>query len=123
MLKNSTYLNLLFTLSLILIYLTSSFTNTVRYLYWIDAGQFPKIEMSYLDGSHRSVLVESGIVNATGLAVDFQTHDLYWSDSFLDAIQVGFVNPFLVIDDTVLWLVTPSLYSTGFNPLLHRYSF
>ena len=61
----------------------------LRYLYWIDSGQFPKIEMSNLDGTHRDVLVKSGIVNATGLSVDYLTHDVYWSDSVVDAIQVS----------------------------------
>jgi len=34
----------------------------VRYLYWTDWGQVPKIERAALDGSERSVIVNSSLL-------------------------------------------------------------
>lgn len=59
-----------------------------RYLYWTDMGQTAKIERSLLDGSNRTVLVQSGISLPRAIAIDFATHDVYWIDSVVDAIQV-----------------------------------
>lgn len=60
----------------------------LRYLYWIDAGQFPKIERSNLDGTNRTVVVTTNIKQPTGLTIDILTHDVYWTDSVQDNIQV-----------------------------------
>lgn len=62
-----------------------------RYLYWLDQGQFPKIERSYLDGSNRTILVKNGIVYPRGITIDIETHQVYWVDSRVDAIQVRFL--------------------------------
>ncbi|KAL4217440.1 Low-density lipoprotein receptor-related protein 2 [Mactra antiquata] len=58
-----------------------------RYLYWIDAGQFPKIECSFPDGSNRTSLVTTDIKQPTGITIDIVTHDVYWTDSVVDTIQ------------------------------------
>ncbi|UYV70470.1 hypothetical protein LAZ67_7003147 [Cordylochernes scorpioides] len=58
-----------------------------RYLYWIDYGQFPKIERALLDGSNRTSIVVTGISNPRDLTIDIETHDVYWVDSREDAIQ------------------------------------
>ena len=58
-----------------------------RYLFWIDYGQFPKIERAYLDGTNRTPIVSSGISYPRDLTVDVQTHDVYWVDVKEDAIQ------------------------------------
>ena len=51
-------------------------------------GQTARIERSLLDGSNRTVLVQSGISLPRAIAIDFTTHDVYWIDSVVDAIQV-----------------------------------
>uniref|UniRef100_T1IUN7 EGF-like domain-containing protein n=1 Tax=Strigamia maritima TaxID=126957 RepID=T1IUN7_STRMM len=58
-----------------------------RYLYWIDYGQYPKIERALLDATNRTPIVSTGIYSPRDLVVDFQTHDLYWVDSQEDAIE------------------------------------
>ncbi|RWS26517.1 low-density lipoprotein receptor-related protein 2-like protein, partial [Leptotrombidium deliense] len=58
-----------------------------RLLYWIDYGQFPKIEKSYLDGSNRKPIVVTGISNPRDLTIDIETHDVFWVDAREDAIQ------------------------------------
>ncbi|XP_053385857.1 low-density lipoprotein receptor-related protein 2-like [Mercenaria mercenaria] len=58
-----------------------------RYLYWLDVGQFPKIERSCLDGSNRTAIITNGVLKPSGITVDIFTHDVYWTDSAVDAIQ------------------------------------
>ena len=58
-----------------------------RYLYWIDYGQFPKIEKALLNGQNRTPIVVTGISNPRDLTIDIVTHDLYWVDAREDAIQ------------------------------------
>ncbi|XP_067141896.1 low-density lipoprotein receptor-related protein 2 isoform X5 [Centruroides vittatus] len=58
-----------------------------RYLYWIDYGQYPKIERAQLDGTNRTQIVVTGISNPRDLTIDIATHDVYWVDSREDAIQ------------------------------------
>ena len=58
-----------------------------RFLYWIDYGQFPKIERAYLDGTNRTPIVVTGISNPRDLTIDIATHDVYWVDAREDAIQ------------------------------------
>ncbi|KAF7489353.1 hypothetical protein SSS_07649 [Sarcoptes scabiei] len=58
-----------------------------RYLYWIDYGQFPKIEKALLDGTNRTPIVVTGISNPRDLTIDIVTHDVYWVDAREDAIQ------------------------------------
>lgn len=57
-------------------------------MYWIDAGQYPKIERSSLDGSDRKSLTQSGIVKPRGITIDVTTNDVYWTDTAVDSIQV-----------------------------------
>ncbi|XP_060033733.1 low-density lipoprotein receptor-related protein 2 [Erinaceus europaeus] len=57
-----------------------------RYLFWVDYGQNPKIEYSFLDCTNRTVLVSEGIVTPQGLAVDHSDGYIYWVDDSLDMI-------------------------------------
>lgn len=59
----------------------------IRYLYWIDAGQFPKIWRSRLDGSDRKAIISSDLFTPRDLVVDITTHDVYWCDSIGDLIK------------------------------------
>ncbi|CAM1327224.1 Uncharacterised protein PB.8386, partial [Pycnogonum litorale] len=58
-----------------------------RYLYWIDYGQYPKIEKALLDCSNRTPIVTTGISNPRDLTIDILSHDVFWVDSREDAIQ------------------------------------
>jgi len=66
--------------------MSSSFVDS--FLYWIDAGQYPKIERSSLDGSDRKSLTQSGIVKPRAITIDISTNDVYWTDTAVDSIQV-----------------------------------
>lgn len=77
-----------------------------RYLYWIDAGQYPHIWRARLDGSDRKAIVSSGLFTPRDLVVDINTHDLYWCDSVGDAIMridtTGRISP--------VWKGLPNVY-------------
>lgn len=61
-----------------------------KYLYWIDYGQYPKIERAFLDGTNRTPIVVTMISSPRDLTIDIETHDVYWVDSKEDAIQVNY---------------------------------
>ncbi|CAA9998004.1 unnamed protein product [Nesidiocoris tenuis] len=58
-------------------------------MFWTDAGDSPKIETSWLDGSQRRPFVVDRIRHPAGLTVDYasQTHNLYWVDTKLNQIE------------------------------------
>ncbi|XP_038047205.1 low-density lipoprotein receptor-related protein 2-like isoform X2 [Patiria miniata] len=58
-----------------------------RYLYWADYGQTPKIVRAFLDGSNRTELVTIGISLPRDIAVDVQTHDVFWVDTVTDVLE------------------------------------
>ena len=49
------------------------------YLYWLDGGT-RTIEVSYLDGTNRLVLVHTDLDRPTDLVIDPNRGYLYWSD-------------------------------------------
>lgn len=59
----------------------------LRYLFWTDGGQTPKIERSLLDGSNRTVLASESLASPRGLTVDYTNDFLYWTDDVLDMIS------------------------------------
>lgn len=59
----------------------------LRYLFWTDAGQIPKIERALLDGTNRTVLASESLVSPRGLTVDYTNDFLYWTDDVLDMIS------------------------------------
>lgn len=75
-----------------------------RYLYWTDAGQFPKIEMCYLDGSNRKAVVTNGVLKPSGITIDISTNDVYFTDSSVDAIQVRYLR-YLIVSIRILTIV------------------
>ncbi|XP_074039673.1 LDL receptor protein 1 [Leptinotarsa decemlineata] len=56
-------------------------------MFWADWGPAPRIETAYMDGYKRRVLVSSGILWPTGLAVDHGTNRLYWADPKTMAVE------------------------------------
>jgi len=58
-------------------------------MYFTDADYFhPRIEMAWMDGSHRSTVVSEHIVRPTALTIDYQMYDrVYWADYKLGLIE------------------------------------
>uniref|UniRef100_A0A3P8ZIX3 EGF-like domain-containing protein n=1 Tax=Esox lucius TaxID=8010 RepID=A0A3P8ZIX3_ESOLU len=59
----------------------------LRFLFWADGGQNPKIERAQLDGSNRTVLASESLASPRGLTVDYTNDVLYWADEGLDMIS------------------------------------
>lgn len=59
----------------------------LRYLFWTDGGQSPKIERALLDGTNRTVLASESLASPRGLTVDYTNNFLYWTDDVLDMIS------------------------------------
>ena len=60
-------------------------------MYFADGGSNPKIVRARLDGSQREDFVfstkERPVKAPYGLAIDYETNDLYWCDKDLDIIE------------------------------------
>lgn len=56
----------------------------LRYLFWTDGGQAPKIERALLDGTNRTVLASESLASPHGLTIDYTNDFLYWTDDVLD---------------------------------------
>lgn len=59
----------------------------LRKMFWIDGVSPQKIEQANMDGSARAVLVSTGLVWASSLALDYSNRLLYWCDSTLQKIE------------------------------------
>nr|XP_046225254.1 LOW QUALITY PROTEIN: low-density lipoprotein receptor-related protein 2 [Oncorhynchus gorbuscha] len=59
----------------------------LRFLFWADGGQNPKIERAQLDGANRTVLASESLASPRGLTVDYTNDFLYWTDDVLDMIS------------------------------------
>ncbi|XP_076440226.1 low-density lipoprotein receptor-related protein 2-like [Babylonia areolata] len=59
----------------------------VRYLFWSDWGQNPRIERSGLDGSGRITLVTKNLFWPNALTIDYPTKRLYFADARMDVIE------------------------------------
>lgn len=69
-----------------------SFLFDSRYIFWTDWVQRPsmtaaKIERANLDGSNRTVLVNTTIQWPNGLTIDLQTKRLFWCDAYTDRLE------------------------------------
>ena len=58
-------------------------------MYWADANyKNPKIEMSWMNGEHRTVLISTRLWRPTALTVDNLMYDrIYWTDSKENLIE------------------------------------
>ena len=57
-------------------------------MFWTDAGDKPKIESAWMDGTKRKTIVATGIGHPEALAIDFAMgHTLYWVDSKLNTLE------------------------------------
>lgn len=59
----------------------------LRYLFWTDGGQSPKIERALLDGTNRTALATESLASPRGLTIDYTNDFLYWTDDVLDMIS------------------------------------
>ncbi|TSO15242.1 Pro-epidermal growth factor [Bagarius yarrelli] len=60
--------------------LVNVITQRLGMIIWTDIGIPVAVWRSGLDGEDRSVLIGSGLVSPCGIAVDYRTHTIYWSD-------------------------------------------
>ena len=63
------------------------FLNNYRFMYWTDWGEVPKIERAGMDGSSRSIIVNTDIYWPNGLTLDYEEQKLYWADAKLNFIH------------------------------------
>ena len=57
-------------------------------MYWTDAGMNPRIEVSWMDGSHRKVVISDRLGYPSGITVDVLGQSrVYWSDTQLNLIE------------------------------------
>lgn len=61
--------------------------SPLRYMYWTDWGEVPKIERAGMDGTLRSVIIDSDIYWPNGLTLDYGEQKLYWADAKLSFIH------------------------------------
>ncbi|RUS81824.1 hypothetical protein EGW08_010416, partial [Elysia chlorotica] len=59
----------------------------VRYLFWSDWGQNPRIERSSLDGTGRTTLVTQKLSWPNALTVDYPNRRLYFADARMDFVE------------------------------------
>ena len=61
-------------------------------MFWTDWGKDAKIERSGMDGSDRTVIVNSSLSWPNGLAFDRNEGRIYWADAKTDRIEYAFIN-------------------------------
>ncbi|ESO92872.1 hypothetical protein LOTGIDRAFT_162349 [Lottia gigantea] len=56
-------------------------------IYWTDIGETPKVESSYMDGSNRTIIMDTNLGLPNHMFIDFLKDRLYWTDSLLHHIR------------------------------------
>lgn len=56
-------------------------------MFWTDWGENAKIERAGMDGSARSILIDTNVTWPNSLAIDFALRRLYWVDASLKRIE------------------------------------
>ncbi|XP_062584701.1 low-density lipoprotein receptor-related protein 4-like [Saccostrea cucullata] len=57
------------------------------YLFYTDTGDVPYIGRASMDGSFKRAIVATGIRQVNGLAIDYTSKRLYWTDGVKDKIE------------------------------------
>jgi hypothetical protein len=103
-----------------------------RAMFWTDYGLTGKIETAGMDGGERRVLHYTDIWQPNGIAIDYGSGRIYWSDAgqqrleysnfdgsertVVETAGTGLVSPFAVtvVDDILFWSdwVTNKIYAT-----------
>ena len=101
-------------------------------MFWTDYGVLAKIETAGMNGGERRTLHFSEISQPNGIAIDYNSDRIYWSDSSLDRLEyskfdgsertvveaetTGLVHPFsvTVVDNLLFWSdwATQKIYAT-----------
>ena len=101
-------------------------------MFWTDYGLTGKIETAGMDGSERRVLHYTDIWQPNGIAIDYGSGRIYWSDAgqqrleysnfdgsertVVETAGTGLVSPFAVtvVDDILFWSdwETNKIYAT-----------
>ena len=69
------------------------------YMYWTDWSlDRPRIERSFMDGTQRETLADTGLGYPNGIALDLQRRTVYWCDGREDRIEVNFSDYPLVFE-------------------------
>ena len=58
-------------------------------MYWTDWGSSPHIRSASMDGSNIRYVISTNIHWPNGIAIDDQTQKLYWTDAYLDRIEMA----------------------------------
>ena len=70
-----------------LIFPSLSLSASCSWLFWTDWGGSPKVERMSMDGTAHTTIISTDIVWPSGLAIDYTTHTLFWSDASLDKLE------------------------------------
>ncbi|XP_061184425.1 low-density lipoprotein receptor-related protein 2-like [Saccostrea echinata] len=62
------------------------------YLYWTKTGSIKEIGRSYMDGTSKMYIATTNIGAPTGLAIDFTSNRLYWTDAIKNRIEYSDLN-------------------------------
>lgn len=62
-------------------------STLLRYMYWTDWGEEPRIERAGMDGTSRQIIVKTEIYWPNGLTIDLEEQKLYWADAKLSFIH------------------------------------
>uniref|UniRef100_A0A8C4X5R5 Low density lipoprotein receptor-related protein 1 n=1 Tax=Erpetoichthys calabaricus TaxID=27687 RepID=A0A8C4X5R5_ERPCA len=80
--------------------------HRTRNLYWCDKGR-DTIEVSKLNGTYRTVLVNTGLREPRAVAVDVRNGYLYWSDwgdhPHIGRIGMDGTNRSVIVDTKITW--------------------
>ena len=58
------------------------------WMYWTDTGM-DRIERATMDGNRRTTLHSTGLSNAYGLTLDYQSQTLYWVDYSTNRLETS----------------------------------
>ena len=58
------------------------------YIYWTDVGR-SSISRAFLNGSNQETIVQNNLVSPAGLALDWVTNKLYYTDPGTNRIEVA----------------------------------
>ncbi|CAB3364278.1 Hypothetical predicted protein [Cloeon dipterum] len=64
------------------------FDKRTGFIYFSDPPKF-SIERRKLDGSQRETVIDSGVNNCEGIAIDWMARNIYWTDDILLLIKVA----------------------------------
>nr|XP_022325441.1 low-density lipoprotein receptor-related protein 6-like isoform X3 [Crassostrea virginica] len=62
------------------------------FLFWVEFGNTAQISRANMDGTARICIATTNLGLPTGLAIDFALNRLYWTDGYLNHIEVSDLN-------------------------------